>query len=54
MKYLIHLVVTIFVGWPALFAGYLWAAVVSGWRDGKFTHDRHEDAAIKKWLGKKP
>jgi hypothetical protein len=50
MKYLIHFLVFFCIGWPSLIAGYLWAAIASGWSAGKFMHDRHEDAAIKRWL----
>jgi hypothetical protein len=50
MKLLIHFLAFFFLGWPALIAGYLWACVTSGWTTGKHMHDRHEDAAIKRWV----
>jgi hypothetical protein len=50
VKYAAHFLVTFLLGFPALIAGYLWAAITGGWSTGKFMHDRHERAAIAKWL----
>ena len=52
MKYAIHFLAFFFVGWPSLIAGYVWAAICSGWKTGAFMHQHHEDAAIDKWRRK--
>jgi hypothetical protein len=53
MKYAINIVAMTLFGWPALIAGYIWRAVVSGFETGTFLHEKHEDAAIDKFT-KKP
>lgn len=52
MKYLINILATVAVGWPALVLGYLWAAFASGFSTGGFLHQRHKDAAIAKFVHK--
>lgn len=50
MKYVINFICTVLISLPATVVGYLYAAIVSGFRTGLFIYDRHEDASIKKWV----
>jgi len=53
MKYFIHIVATIFFGWPALIAGYIGRVVSSCWIAGGFIAEMHEDAVIEKFVNRK-
>lgn len=50
MKYMVNLLAVTFIGWPAVIVGYLWSAAASGWSTGAFLYERHEAAAIKKFV----
>ena len=52
MKYVCSVFAIAFIGWPFLLAGYLWSAASSGWSVGRLLYQRHEDAAISKFIKK--
>ena len=45
MKY-VNILVMVVLGCPAMFVGYLWGAIKSGFDTGFFFYDRHEAAAL--------
>lgn len=53
MKYAVNIAAVVLLGWPALMLGYAWAAIRAGWSTGSFLYNRHEDAAIAKFVDKK-
>jgi hypothetical protein len=50
MKHAINVLALVFVGYPCLAVGYVVAAAVSGFRTGAYFYDKHEDAAIKRFV----
>lgn len=44
----LNIVMGIFVVWPALFAGYILGAMISGFKCGMWWQHTHENAAIDK------
>jgi hypothetical protein len=52
MKYVFSCLSVTFVGYPTLVLSYLWSAAKSGWSLGAFLYQRHEDAAIAKFVNK--
>ena len=52
MKYVLNILAVTFIGWPSAVVGYLWSAASSGWSTGCFLYQRHEDAAIRKFIQK--
>lgn len=49
MKYLLNILSVVFVGWPAVVAGYVFYTVKHGFIIGYCEADRHEAAAIQKF-----
>jgi len=54
MKYLGNILTTLLLGWPALVVGYAYAALKSGFLTGQAMQDRHEVAAIKRFVKTPP
>ena len=49
MKYVVHIFVIVLISFPATVVGYLWAAVIGGFKNGMYAHDKHEDAILSKF-----
>lgn len=52
MKYVIHIMVVVLFGWPALIVGYIWGVIVSCFTAGTFICEAHAAAAIDKFTKK--
>ncbi|WP_157979258.1 hypothetical protein [Rhodoferax ferrireducens] len=49
MKYLVHFITYIWFSFPAMLVGYIFHAITTGFADGVFLYEAHEDAAIAKF-----
>jgi hypothetical protein len=49
MKFVINPICTLLLGWPAMFVGYLYAALLSGFKNGVFFYERHQDECLDKF-----
>lgn len=52
MNYVLNFITVLFFAWPAQIIGYIVAAIVSGYKTGVFLYNRHEQAAINKFVHK--
>jgi hypothetical protein len=49
MKYLVNVTANLLLGWPSLAVGYMVAAIISGFKTGKYMYEDHEEAALYKF-----
>jgi hypothetical protein len=52
MGIFINILALIVIEWPALVIGYVTTAIKKGYKTGVFLHDRHEKAALDKFVYK--
>ena len=52
MKYIVNVLSVLFFGWPSLVIGYIATAIKSGFDTGVDLYNRHEVAAIDKFVKK--